>query len=155
VTATLANGVATVFCNCCDRGEGLAGIIEMLRGSLERHGWANDGERDMCPECISTGDLLGQLSPPEDDRIVYAVGCSWWDSISKAASKPSGLPCCPGCGSVLMETPSEAQWWADVENHERNGHPGYRKMIEWMRGRCFPDFTVAEAAYREAQEAGT
>lgn len=75
---------------------------------------------------------------PKDERVVYGANCSWWDSIDQADTKPSGLPCCPCCGGVLFEQPSEAGWWAQVATFEANSHDGYRDFIEWLRGRCFP-----------------
>lgn len=87
-----------------------------------------------------------------DERIVYGARCCWWDSIDKAhrANAPGGIgvPSCPHCGSVLFELPDEATWWAGVDRHEANGHPGYRALVEWSRGKCFPHWKEAEAAYR-------
>jgi len=38
----------------------------------------------------------------------YAVGCCWWTSFPEdLAVHPSGLPCCPHCGSNLMQAPLE------------------------------------------------
>lgn len=94
-----------------------------------------------------------------DTRIVCGARCVWWDSIDKAGSLPTkpgspfgGLPCCPHCRSPLFEMANEAQWWEGVERYERDGHPGYRQMIEWQRGKCFPSIDHVKAAYavREA-----
>lgn len=85
----------------------------------------------------------------DDQRIAYGATCSWWDSITEVAATPSGLPCCPHCGGVLFEVEDEAQWWAGVERYEENGHPGYRGMIEWARGKCFggPPLEAMSRAY--------
>lgn len=88
-----------------------------------------------------------------DQRIVYGARCMWWDSIDKVAVKggvPGGLPVCPHCGRSLFETTDEATWWSGVSKYEADGHPGYRVMIEWSRGKCFPDRLALEAAYRAA-----
>lgn len=83
-----------------------------------------------------------------DTRIAYGAGCTWWDSIRQVGkTQGSGLPCCPHCGSVLYEVDSIAEWWSGVDQHEANGHPGYRAMIEWGRGRCYRDFDGLEAAF--------
>ena len=101
-----------------------------------------------------------------DTRIAYGVGCTWWDSIHKVGETRSGrmtvargaggpmtevpdvrLPCCPFCGSMLFEVPDEQTWFAGVDRYEADGHPGYRKQIEWMRGKCFKDMAAAKAAY--------
>lgn len=83
-----------------------------------------------------------------DQRIVYGAFCSWWDSISAASRTPSGIPCCPHCGGVLFEVPTEESWWADVDRYEAAGHSGYRAFIEWERGRCFPSPGIALSIYR-------
>ena len=81
------------------------------------------------------------------DRIVYGARCAWWGSIHDVAAKPSGLPCCPHCGGVLMEVGSEAEWWAGVDRSEQDGNPGYRAFIEWLRGQCFPTLEQAREFY--------
>jgi hypothetical protein len=89
---------------------------------------------------------------PTDDRIVYGARCQWWDSIDKVATMPGGgLPICPHCGSVLYET-TPAKWWREVDAYEADGNPGYRQMIEWARGKCFPTFGALTAAYTRPRE---
>ena len=87
-------------------------------------------------------------SGPRDTRIVYGARCAWWDSIDQVGKHPSGLPCCPHCKGMLFQLDSEAEWWGQIDRHEAEGHPGYRAMWEWSRGRCFPDFEAMQAAYR-------
>lgn len=87
-------------------------------------------------------------------EIRSGARCTWWDSIGKVgltSPGPSGhrLPCCPHCGGMLFEMENEGQWFAGVDRHEVNGHPGYRAMIEWSRGKCFRNFAALEAAYAE------
>ena len=89
-----------------------------------------------------------------DLRIVYGARCTWWDSIDNVGRTPPGpgghrLPACPHCGSVLFEVPTEEDWWEGVDRAEREGRVGYRGLIEWSRGRCYPNFTALEAAYGE------
>lgn len=86
--------------------------------------------------------------PDLDTRIVYGARCTWWDSISAAGTRASGLPCCPHCGSSLFEVASEREWQAYVAKEEAR-RPGYSDFVEWLRGRCFPDFTAAEKAFAE------
>ena len=87
-------------------------------------------------------------------RIVYGARCTWWDSISFVGHTPTrgghSLPCCPYCGSVLFEVPSLAEFLSGADRYETDGHPGYRKQLEWMRGKCFQDMAAAEAAYKAA-----
>lgn len=81
----------------------------------------------------------------------------WWDSIDKAGSRDgttTGLPCCPRCGGVLFEVPNEKEWWAGVDQHQKNGNPGYRAFIEWLRGKCFADMETAKNEYAKANLLG-
>ena len=80
--------------------------------------------------------------------MAYGARCTWWDSVRETSVTPAGVPCCPHCGGVLFEVPSERGWWAGVDAHEADGHPGYRAFIEWQRGRCYPNVELAAAAYR-------
>lgn len=91
-----------------------------------------------------------------DKRIAYGVGCTWWDSIYRVGKTPmSGgisLPCCPFCKSMLFEVPSEQSWFAGVDAHEKDGNPGYRKLIEWNRGKCFKNMADLKKAYEAEHE---
>ena len=88
-----------------------------------------------------------------DQRIVYGARCMWWDSIDKlVAHSGATLPCCPRCGGMLFELPDENMWWAGVDRYEANGHPGYRAMIEWSRGKCFPSLEATQKAYTEREK---
>lgn len=90
-----------------------------------------------------------------DKRIVYGANCVWWDSIYEVGHTPARngmrLPCCPHCGGVLFEMPNENVWWECVDRHEAAGHPGYRALIEWARGKCFPHYTAVLKAYEERE----
>lgn len=69
---------------------------------------------------------------------VYGAMCTWWDDISKVATKPSGLPCCPNCGGVLFQIGTQ-EWIEGAERYEReSGNEGYVERLEWARGKCFP-----------------
>ena len=86
----------------------------------------------------------------QDTRIPYGARCTWWDSIDKVGSRltPSGsIPCCPHCRNVLFEVESEEVWFAGADRYEAAGHPGYRAMLEWGRGKCFPDLEALKDAY--------
>lgn len=74
-----------------------------------------------------------------DTRIAYGARCSWWGSIHETARhSPSGLPGCPFCFGPLFECPSEKEWWKGVDHYTATKDAGYRKFIEWVRGRCIP-----------------
>lgn len=88
---------------------------------------------------------------PKDPRIVFGANCTWWESIDKA-SKIIGtdMPCCPRCHSVLFEVANEEVWWRDIENYDSQQRPGYRKYMEWAKGKCFPGgFEEAWLVYQE------
>lgn len=91
-----------------------------------------------------------------DTRIVYGATCRWWDSIDKASSTDgSGLPCCPICGGVLFEVPTAEAWWRDVDDFEADGHPGYRELLEFTRGKCYKSMDAATAAWERSKRTGT
>lgn len=86
-----------------------------------------------------------------DPRIVVGARCTWWDAIHNVGHLASGLPCCPHCGSVLFEYRDERHWWEQVDRWEAAGHPGYRALVEWSRGRCFPSLAAVQAAFLAAR----
>lgn len=87
-----------------------------------------------------------------DTRLVYGVNCSWWGLIAETSRTSGGIPCCPHCCSVLFEVATETEWWANVDAHEAAGHPGYRAMIEWSRGKHFASHFSMERAYANRNE---
>lgn len=90
-----------------------------------------------------------------DKRIVAgAGGCTWWESVYMASKRPdSGLPCCPHCGAVLIEFQTENSWWAAIEAFDM-AHPGYREVVEFGRGKCFPSFDKLVLAKEQEQADG-
>lgn len=87
-----------------------------------------------------------------DTRIAYGARCTWWDSIRKVGKTSPGqsgmsIPCCPHCRGVLFEVDNEGKWFASVDKYEADGHPGYRAMMEWARGKCFKDMVTLKRAY--------
>ena len=87
----------------------------------------------------------------KDTRISYGAFCTWWDSIWQVG-KTGGLPSCPHCRGLLYEVPDERQWFKGVDRHEANGNPGYRKMVEWGRGKCFKNYTFLKSAFNAAEK---
>ncbi len=91
-----------------------------------------------------------------DSRIVYGMGCTWWDSISNVETKEvkggHKVPCCPHCGSVLFEVDSEELFLKDVDKYEKDGHPNYRKTLLWSKGKCFKTWKDAMLAHGRRHE---
>jgi len=85
-------------------------------------------------------------SNEQGEHIIAYGFCTWWDSLDKVGRLTNGLPCCPVCNSVLFQIP-EAEWFRQVEEYEAKKLPGYRNFIEWLRGKCYPSYPVAFAAY--------
>lgn len=97
---------------------------------------------------------MGSMTATKDTRITYGASCTWWDSIDKIGLRESGghrLPCCPHCKGVLFEVESETIWFDSADKYEANGHPGYRAMLEWARGKCFTNFGKMQTAYKAEQ----
>jgi hypothetical protein len=89
-----------------------------------------------------------------DPFIVYGAHCTWWGSFletSRLLTSGGPIPCCPKCHGLLLEVGDEAAWWKRVDLFESLGHPGYRKIVVWGRGRCFRRGEDLEAAYHRAQ----
>lgn len=91
-----------------------------------------------------------------DRRIVYGANCCWWDSVDKISTlkgySGSTLPCCPFCKSVLYEVPNIEEWEAGAKKYEKNGHPGYLKLLLWMRGKHFKTMEEAKTALANEQK---
>lgn len=95
-----------------------------------------------------------------DTRVAYGALCFWWGDIQQVGlTKPRTmtvgqgepftvqLPCCPTCGGMLMEAPTEAAFIEGAQKYEDEGHPGYVAFIRWSKGKCFKTRELAEAAY--------
>lgn len=107
-----------------------------------------------------------------DTRYTYGAGCSWHGPIAKVGKTaptpvrmatiggrqiPIGghsLPCCPHCGGMLYEMPTEREWWLGARNHEKKGHLNYVVFLLWTaeQSRCWPSLRDAARAYE--QESG-
>ncbi len=82
-----------------------------------------------------------------DTRIPYGARCTWWDSIDKVGVR-GGLPVCPHCHNVLFGLPTIEAWYAGVDRYDVD-HPGYRKLIDWSRGKCFAHHWQLIEAYNK------
>lgn len=84
-----------------------------------------------------------------DQIFCYGAACTWFGSINETGKRVH-IPCCPNCSGVLFEMPGEREWWDGVDSYERDGHPGYRAMLEWQHSekKCFRLLTDLTAAHR-------
>lgn len=82
-----------------------------------------------------------------DGRVFYGL-CTFWTDDWSVISSSSGIPACPKCGGVGFET-TLTKWMAGARRHEEDSppHPGYVQMIVWAKGRCFPNWEIAQAVY--------
>ena len=92
-----------------------------------------------------------------EQLVVYGACCVWWDTIDKT-SRTAGaykIPCCPHCGGVLYQMEWK-KWWEAVDKIDSE-RPGYRAMVEWWRGKCFPTYDDVQVAFAEhlEQQRGT
>lgn len=87
----------------------------------------------------------------KDERFCYGATCTWFGSIHETGNR-GPLPCCPVSGGVLFEMGDEREWWDGVDAYERDGHPGYRAMLEWQRTekKCFSSLDALTDAYKAA-----
>lgn len=101
---------------------------------------------------MSNANRIVGRSGKTDTRIVWGVGCCWWDSVDKASKNISGLPCCPHCGSMLMEVPSPIVWWTNVDDYAKKANDrDYREFMKWLRGKCFRSIVTARAEFERVR----
>ena len=93
----------------------------------------------------------------KDKRFVYSVNCTFWGSIYEVGltgkeGDAIRLPCCPHCGSVLMEKENEAKLLKGIDEYDEK-NPGYKELFFWLRGRrCCA--TMRQAATWKELETG-
>jgi hypothetical protein len=120
-------------------GRNLGGIVVLVIPPADQ-----DLFRKAAPLTI---DLENRMSEVKTLKVVYGADCMWWDTIDKVAINKSDPPCCPHCGSALFEVESIEKWWEGADAYEKANQPGYRKFLEWSRGKCFKTFDEGWAAY--------
>lgn len=110
-------------------------------------------QREKVREIGQQPDAAREAALEEDAAklVVYGANCAWWDTIDKVATLDTptghGLPCCPYCRSVLMQT-EQPRWWIDVERYAaERPDPLYPDFIRWLRGKCFPSIRDARAVF--------
>ena len=81
--------------------------------------------------------------------VFYGLCTFWTDDWDSLRATGSQIPCCPHCGAVGFEKDKQ-EWWREIHLHETNGHPGYAAMMEWTRGKCFPNYTILATEYQRA-----
>lgn len=47
---------------------------------------------------------------------------------------------------------AKSPWRVGIDRYNAAGHPGYRRMMEWSRGKCFSNFAAARAAFHKAED---
>lgn len=93
------------------------------------------------------------------EQYAYGRTCTWHGPTTFAlpavkvdwahdASEPAFV--CPRCALPLVVTTAEA-FWATAAATEK-AIPEYVAMLRWSWGKCFPDFTTMQDAYRQAME---
>jgi len=85
-----------------------------------------------------------------DNRFVYGF-CSFVGSIHQVGNS-DGLPCCPHCGSMLLELPTKEDYLTGVPEYDKK-HPGYAEFVNWnieaSKTRCFPSLAKAIEIYNK------
>jgi hypothetical protein len=71
-----------------------------------------------------------------DRGIWYSAGCTFWtDDWNQLDATPGGIPCCPYCRCVGMQTTAEA-WFGGVARFQAEGNPGYVNFIAQSGQQC-------------------
>lgn len=67
-----------------------------------------------------------------DTRYVASTFCTWHGPIAKVGiARGVGIPCCPTCGSPLLEWSTEAEFMNGLVEFEKE-HPGYSEFLRWL-----------------------
>ena len=86
---------------------------------------------------LGTGEATTETDP--NRGIWYSAGgtCGYWtDDWSKLSTHGKhGIPCCPECGAVGMET-NYGDWSGGAVKHEEAGNPRYAEFCEAEKERC-------------------
>lgn len=102
--------------------------VRSIRRAMARHADATRSDRL---------DRIESAAPDhgEGKTSIYSVRCCWWSSDWSAGRTESGLPCCPHCGSVLMQAPLAAF----VANARKNAdHYGPRGLAAFAAAHNAP-----------------
>lgn len=81
------------------------------------------------------------------DRVIYVKGADGVDRPIKHSEHD--MPCCPGCGGMLLEVENPNIWWDGVKKYDAD-HPGYLAMWQWQRQHkplCFRDIEELRRTY--------
>lgn len=103
---------------------------------------------------------LPLYSGPDGDALVQGLHCTFWGSRSQAAVGEDSVLACPHCQNHLVDSPAKTIFWQGIDMWEAGfykttgtripvSHPGYRKLIEWMRGKCFSGMEQAAEKYKQ------
>lgn len=86
----------------------------------------------------------------DHDRGIWcgAGNCTYWtDDWTKVSKKLSGIPCCPKCGSVGLQTTARV-WFGGAARFQSEGNPGYVNFIKLSAEQCMKPLGFMEW-YRE------
>jgi len=71
-----------------------------------------------------------------DRGIWYGASCTFWtDNWMVVSARGSGIPCCPQCGSVGMQTTAR-EWFGGAARFQSEGNPGYVNFIKQSAEQC-------------------
>ena len=111
-------------------------------------------ERERVPYITLRGEVTDQNDP--ERGLWYSSftdKCGYWtDDWTKLALVGPGIPVCPVCGCVGMQT-TAGQWDRDVSEFEANGHPHYRSYVASRKERCLERASGGWKASYEAHRA--
>lgn len=83
-------------------------------------------------------DRDGNKVAPDDPKreLWYSVTCGFWtDDWSKVRARGMGIPCCPVCGQVGMQT-NAADWGKGAKEFDEK-QPGYNAFLNANKEHCF------------------
>lgn len=133
------------------------------------HAGVSDAQPDTVTVAPTTAPSPAPAPAPDLDpvtvpaRLLMGANCTWIGPESGALEdSASDILLCPYCGGHLIPAPDAATIRLGVEQFELGAyasvnpaprpHPGYTKLVAWMREQveCWPHIEMAAGAYKAA-----
>lgn len=96
-------------------------------------------QRNIVPPPPRYMNEKGDTTAEDPDRMLwYSARCTYWtDNWAKLITVGPGIPACPHCKSVGLQT-TWAKWWEGAKAYEEQGpeHAWYRKFLTDNKEYC-------------------
>jgi hypothetical protein len=77
-----------------------------------------------------------KVSDEDPQRGIWYGMCTYWtDDWDEVSDGIGGIPCCPVCGALGMQT-TAADWFEGVAKFQAKGNPGYVNFVNQSKEQC-------------------